>query len=98
VRRERRAYVYLVPDEGLSAISLLHDALYAGVMAPHLQPEPAFTPHITLAAVASTAEAQRIATSLNARGLEIHGTISELRVGSVGESAFVYHASFPLQP
>jgi hypothetical protein len=42
------AYVFLVPDEGYSGISLLHDRLYTGLLKPFLRLDVPFIPHITI--------------------------------------------------
>lgn len=44
-----RAYVFLVPDEGYAAISILHDRLYTGPLAEHLRLDIPYVPHITVA-------------------------------------------------
>ena len=42
------AFVFLVPDEGHARISLLHDRLYRGRLAPYLRLDVPFTPHINI--------------------------------------------------
>ena len=46
--QDQTAYVFLVPDEGYSGFSLLHDRLYTGVLSSHLRLDIPFIPHITI--------------------------------------------------
>ena len=58
--QDQTAYVFLVPDEGYSGFSLLHDRLYTGVLSPHLRLDIPFVPHITI----GTLEDRRVAKQL----------------------------------
>jgi 2'-5' RNA ligase len=75
-----RGYVFLVPDEGYSGLSRLHDELYRGVLAERLRLDIPFVPHITLGASADRAAAKRLCDELNATGLAIHGVVDALTV------------------
>jgi hypothetical protein len=44
---ESGSYVFLVPDEGSGALSLLHDRLYSGLLAS-LRIDLPYVPHITI--------------------------------------------------
>src|SRR3546814_6532902 len=44
-------YVYLVPDEGFSALVRLHDRLYSGPFADARSLDRPYIPHITLARI-----------------------------------------------
>jgi 2'-5' RNA ligase len=94
---DETAYVFLVPDEGYSGISRLHDALYTGPLEPFHRLDLPYIPHITIGASASRPEAKRLCDSLNAQGLSLHGTVSHLHVGSVQDGKFIVSGSFPLQ-
>jgi 2'-5' RNA ligase len=76
-----RFHVFLIPDEGFSAILRLHDALHVGPIEAALRPETPYLPHITVATSSDYAEARRIAASLNADGgIDIKGHIEALEV------------------
>jgi 2'-5' RNA ligase len=89
--------VFLVPDEGFAAISLLHDALYSGVLEPYLRLDPPFTPHLTVATISSPSEASRLSSDLNSHGLDIQGSLCYLHVGSLEEGAFVHRGEFRMR-
>jgi 2'-5' RNA ligase len=72
--------VFLVPEEGRDELDRLHDALYAGALAPELRPDIAYVPHMTVARFGSLAEAQALAASIEAHGLPIHTRIARLDV------------------
>jgi len=78
-----RAHVFLVPEEGFSAISRLHDRLYAGPLAPALRLDLPFVPHVTVATTADCREAKRLCDSLNQEGLAIAGTLDLLTLVAV---------------
>ncbi len=78
---DETAYVFLVPDEGNSDISLLHDHLYTGLLAEHLRLEFPFIPHITVASTQDWKLAKDWCDSLNTTGLDIQGVIRSLTVG-----------------
>lgn len=75
------AHVFLVPDEGHSAIALLHDRLHTGVLAAHLRLDIPYVPHITVAATRDVAAAKALCDALNERGVDIAGELRSLSVG-----------------
>lgn len=91
------ACVYLVPDEGYSQLSLLHDRLYAGIMSPHLRLDIPFVPHITIGTLAERQVAKQLCDALNERGLHIQGAVSELAVGELMNGKVRNLASFKLE-
>lgn len=91
-----RAYVFLVPDEGHGALSLLHDRLYTGPLTDHLRLDLPYTPHITIASSADRRHAKGLCDSLNATGLDIHATVDTLSVGSIEDGRFTVLATLPL--
>jgi hypothetical protein len=76
-------HVFLVPDEGHSAVSLCHDKLYAGPLAPFHRLDIPFTPHIAVGTVPRLKEAKRLCDDLNRDGLEIVGRIDTLTVSEL---------------
>ena len=91
-----RAYVFLVPDEGCSGISRLHDALYRRHMAAFLRLDIPYVPHITLGSSADRTAMKACCDELNEAGLSIHGTIEALTVVALEGRSLVEVASLPL--
>src|SRR5262245_22726723 len=54
------ADVFLVPDEGNSALSLLHDQLYTGPLVSHLRLDLQYVPHITIGTLSDREKAKRL--------------------------------------
>lgn len=77
------AYVFLVPDEGNGRIALLHDELYTGVLAEHLQLEFPYIPHITIASMKDWNLAKSLCDSLNHGGVDIKGELQSLTVAAL---------------
>ena len=77
------AYVFLVPDEGYSSISLLHDALYTGLLADHLRLDVAYVPHITIGTLEEGRIAKRLCDELNEQGVDIRGRLDCVTVGAL---------------
>ena len=75
-------YIFLVPDEGFSQISLLHDALYSGMMLPHLRLDIPYVPHVGIATSADKDHLYRLATDWNNLRREIRGRIDSLTLSS----------------
>lgn len=73
-------YVFLVPDEGFSKFSRLHDALYAGPLAPNLRLDIPYVPHIGIATLKDAPECKKLADDLNRLGLSISGEVEEITV------------------
>jgi 2'-5' RNA ligase len=89
-----RAYVFLVPDEGYSAISRLHDVLYRREMASFLRLDIPFVPHITLGSSADRAAMKTCCDELNEAALAIHGSVEALTVAALEYGSLVDVASF----
>ena len=77
-------HVFLVPDEGFSAVVKLHDRLYEGVLAPELRLDIPFIPHIGIASSRDATACKALADQVNALGLSITGTIDALDVATLG--------------
>ncbi|HEX7749394.1 MAG TPA: 2'-5' RNA ligase family protein [Bordetella sp.] len=90
------AYVYLVPDGGYSGLSRLHDALYRGPLAEHLNLDIPFVPHITLGVLRDKADAKRLCDELNARGIAISGEVNALSVAALEAGKIRDLNTFPL--
>jgi 2'-5' RNA ligase len=71
---------FLVPDAGYAALVKLHDRLYSGVLAPHLRLDIDFIPHIAIGNTEDPFVAKRNVDALNARGVQITGTIDALDI------------------
>ncbi|MEM8860719.1 MAG: 2'-5' RNA ligase family protein [Chloroflexota bacterium] len=90
------AHVFLVPDEGYSAISLLHDQLYTGIFEPFHRLDIPFIPHITIATMTDRREAKSLCDTLNQEGIEIAGAIKSLVVGTSEGNRFTKLAGIQL--
>jgi 2'-5' RNA ligase len=82
------AYIALVPDEGYSSLSLLHDRLYGGPLERHHKLELPYVPHITIGRSRDRREAKDLCGHLNESGLMIAGRISSLTVGALENDKF----------
>jgi 2'-5' RNA ligase len=82
------AHVFLVPDEGYSAISLLHDRLYTGPLQPHLKLDIPFIPHITIGTLKDRSAAKTLCDQLNRSGVCVEGNLRALTVGAIENGKF----------
>jgi len=82
------AYVFLVPDQGYSEISLLHDRLYTGPLQANLRLDLPYIPHITIGSLRSRIEAKALCDELNHQGLSIDGRLNTLSVGAIERAKF----------
>ncbi len=73
-------HVYLVPEEGFSAIVRLHDAFYTGPLADFLRLDVPYIPHVTVAAFADPAGAKGLVDRLNGESLDITGRLDGVSV------------------
>jgi 2'-5' RNA ligase len=71
-------HIFLVPDEGLSSLVRLHDALYATSLAPALRLDIPFIPHITVGAIGEPVVAKAIADAVNLQERVVEGVIDQL--------------------
>lgn len=76
------AYVFLVPDDGFAALSLLHDRLYAGPLEAFLRLDLPYIPHVTIAAMKDRRGAKALCDRLNAAGVRVEGWVRRLTVCS----------------
>ena len=91
-------HVFLVPDEGLSAINLLRTRLHTGPLEDQLDPKIPFIPHITLASGNDADAIQNQCQMLNAQQPLVRGTLNALTLVEVETNALSEKATFPLQP
>jgi 2'-5' RNA ligase superfamily len=82
------AYVFLVPDEGYSSVSLLHDRLYTGPLQQFHRLDIPYIPHITVGTMSDRAEAKELCNRLNQEGVSISGRLTTLTVGALSEGRF----------
>lgn len=95
--QDQTAYVFLVPDEGYSGLSLLHDRLYTGVLSSHLRLDIPFIPHIAIGTLEDRRVAKQLCDDLNHRGIGIHGSVGALTVGALENGKVEDLASFQLR-
>jgi 2'-5' RNA ligase len=92
------AYVFLVPDEGNSSLSRLHDRLYSGPLAPHLRLDIPYIPHITIGTVDDREAAKKLCDKLNENGILIEGSVDALTVAAFENGRIRDICCFRLQP
>jgi 2'-5' RNA ligase len=90
------AYVFLVPDEGNGAISLLHDRLYTGALISKMRLDLEYIPHITIGRCSDRQHAKALCDSLNMQGVSIAGRIEELTIAAVDRGKVEKLRSFKL--
>ncbi|QEW06629.1 2'-5' RNA ligase family protein [Nitrincola iocasae] len=90
------AYVFLVPDEGYSDLSLLHDRLYRGVLEPFHRLEFPYIPHISIAGMKDFKRAKRLCDELNSRGVHVHGQLASITTGFLKDGKFCHVQTFEL--
>ncbi len=93
---ENTGYVFLVPDTGRDAVTALHDALYTGPLAPFLRKDIPFVAHITIGHGADLPAVARLCEALNARGIDVAGTVAHIVVGCIENDRFVELTRLPL--
>lgn len=72
--------VFLVPEEGFSALARLSDRLYSGVLASARRLDLPSIPHLTIARFCDAAEAASFCDRLNREPFEIVGRITSIDV------------------
>ncbi|MEM7444914.1 MAG: 2'-5' RNA ligase family protein [Pseudomonadota bacterium] len=90
------AFVFLVPDEGNSAISRLHDRLYTGPLADKPRLDLDFVPHITVATKETLSTAKMLRDQVNEGGVSVAGTIDSLTVAELRDNRIEDFAIIPL--
>jgi 2'-5' RNA ligase len=95
--QDQTAYVFLVPDEGYSDLSLLHDRLYRGPLEPHLRLDIPYIPHITIGTLSERGHAKELCDQLNREGVQIDGRVESVSVGAMENGRIQIRASYPLR-
>jgi 2'-5' RNA ligase len=90
------AYVFLVPDEGNAAISLLHDQLYRGPFESSLRLDFPYIPHITVASTKDFGRAKELCDRLNARPVSLEGRVVALTAGVLRDGRFNPRGTYTL--
>ena len=91
-------HVFLLPDDGRDALAGLHERLHEAGLQPLARRNASFTPHVTVAAGTAIDSLHALAGDLNAKGLSIRGSISELVLIEVTSSGVQHVERFPLGP
>jgi 2'-5' RNA ligase len=80
-------HVFLVPDEGAAAITILHEQLYRGALQAHLRRDLTFRPHITVAANAEFQCCRTLAEDLGRSAPVLHGVLESVEVITIASGA-----------
>jgi 2'-5' RNA ligase superfamily len=87
----------LLPDPGQAGIGVLHEALHRGVLAPERRRGVDLDPHLTIGRAATPALAQALCDRWNDTGVEPHGVLEALAVGTLEDGAFCVASTHRLQ-
>ena len=71
---------FLVPDEGYSGITKLHDRLYSELFAPHHRLDISYIPHLSIAYAMDARHILQIVNEWNAHNYVINGVINALDI------------------
>ena len=91
-------HVFLIPEDGRDALTGLHERLYDSGLQPQSRRHATFTPHITVAAGTAIDPLHTIAGELNAKGLSIRGSISDIVLVEVTPAEIRRASTFQLGP
>jgi 2'-5' RNA ligase len=72
--------VQLLPDQGLSKLMRLHNFLYTGPIAEHLNLDVPYVPHLTLARTATGPQANALCEELNSNVIEVEARFSTVDI------------------
>jgi 2'-5' RNA ligase len=89
-------HVFLIPEDGRDALAGLHERLSQGVLQTHGRRNSAFTPHMTVATANALDPVHALAGEINAKGVSIRGSISEIVLVDVTSAGFRHTGRFPL--
>lgn len=89
-------HIFLLPDDGRDALAGLHERLNKGVPQPQWKHGVSFTPHVTVAAANTLDPIHALAGDLNAKGLNIRGSVSSLVLVEVTMAEIKQVAHFAL--
>jgi 2'-5' RNA ligase len=71
-------HIFLLPEDGRDALTGLHDRLNQGMPQPQWKRGAPFTPHVTVAAATTLDPLHALAGELNARSMNIRGSVSAI--------------------
>lgn len=71
---------FLVPEEGYSSISKLHDRLYSGILKPYHLLEIPYVPHLSIASLQDKNVIKNITDEWNQKDFAIKGIITHLDI------------------
>ena len=72
--------ILLVPDEGYSKFTKIHDRLYSGKLLPHRRLDIDFIPHITIGNDGDPERCLKLIENWNCEEFEIHGRVTEIDI------------------
>jgi hypothetical protein len=96
-RLSDNCHLFLVPDEGFSAICRLHDDLYTGIMRPFLVLSLPYVPHIGIATSDDPDHLKDVGDEWNRQRRTISGVIEELWLASYDGKRVQNRVKFELQ-
>ena len=73
-------HVFLVPDEGFSSITKIHDKFYSGKLKDEHFLAIQFIPHLGVGNSTNANECKKLVDELNEKNFEIHGKIKKLTI------------------
>ncbi|MEN6379524.1 MAG: 2'-5' RNA ligase family protein [Methanofastidiosum sp.] len=73
-------HVFLVPDEGFSNITKIHDKFYSGKLKDEYFLAIQFIPHLGVGNSTNANECKKLVDELNEKNFEIHGKIKKLTI------------------
>lgn len=89
-------HVFLVPDEGFSAVVRLHDRFYTSILAPHLRLDVPFIPHVTVGYSTRPLLCKQVADAINAEEFTFTGWVRMLDILAVDPADMREIARVPL--
>lgn len=89
-------YLFLVPEEGFSAVAGLHDRLYSDKLAADLRLDIPYVPHMTLGRFADGRACQKVATELSLQPIAIEARIETVDLVDFDGAALRTIQQFPL--
>ncbi len=89
---------FLVPDEGFSHITKLHDRLYSQKLSPHHRLDVSYIPHISIANSPDPLIIKKITDQWNEKEFAINGTVSSLDIINYENRVITTVGKIPLLP
>jgi 2'-5' RNA ligase len=89
--------VRLLPDQGLSKLMRLHNFLYTGPFAPHLNLDASYVPHLTVGRATSGQQAQALSEELNSSVIEIEARFTTVDLLRIEDGKVTKEATYELE-